>query len=77
MKRLWVRLSLMISGAGDVIEPKDGVIGIGSGGMYAVAAARGLLKHSSLNAAEIVREALGIAAEICVYTNQHITVETV
>ena len=68
--------SLMISGAGDVIEPKDGVIGIGSGGMYAVSAARALLKHSKLDAAEIVRESLGIAAEICVYTNEHITVET-
>ncbi len=69
--------TLMISGAGDVIEPKDGVIGIGSGGMFAVAAARALLRHSDLNAADIVREALRIAAEICVYTNEHITVETV
>lgn len=69
--------SLMISGAGDVIEPKDGVIGIGSGGMYAVAAARGLLQHSTLSAAEIVRASLGIAAEICVYTNANVTVETV
>jgi ATP-dependent HslUV protease subunit HslV len=69
--------SLMISGAGDVIEPKDGVIGIGSGGMFAVAAARALLKHSSLPAEEIVRESLRIAAGICVYTNEQITVETV
>jgi ATP-dependent HslUV protease subunit HslV len=69
--------SLMISGAGDVIEPRDGVIGIGSGGMYAVAAARAMIRHSQLSAAEIVREALGIAAEICVYTNEQITVETV
>lgn len=68
--------SLMISGAGDVIEPKDGIIGIGSGGMFAVAAARGLLAHSSLPAADIVRESLQIAADICVYTNNHITVET-
>jgi ATP-dependent HslUV protease subunit HslV len=69
--------TLMISGAGDVIEPKDGVIGIGSGGMYATAAARALLKHSALAAAEIVREALLVAADICVYTNDHITVETI
>jgi len=69
--------TLMVSGAGDVIEPKDGVIGIGSGGMYAVAAARALLKHSNLSAPDVVRESLRIAAEICVYTNEHITVETV
>lgn len=69
--------SLMISGAGDVIEPRDGVVGIGSGGMYAVAAARALLKHSTLPAAEIVRESLLVAADICVYTNDHITVESV
>jgi ATP-dependent HslUV protease subunit HslV len=69
--------SLMISGAGDVIEPRDGVIGIGSGGMYAVAAARALLKHSTLSAEEVVRESLRIAAEICVYTNENITVETI
>ena len=69
--------TLMISGAGDVIEPKDGVIGIGSGGMFATAAARALLKHSALSAADTVRESLLIASEICVYTNDHITVETV
>lgn len=69
--------TLMISGAGDVIEPKDGVVGIGSGGMYATAAARALLKHSALGAAEIVRESLLVAADICVYTNDHITVETI
>jgi ATP-dependent HslUV protease subunit HslV len=68
--------SLIIGGSGDVIEPTDGIIGIGSGGMYAVAAARALLKHSSLPAADIVREALTIAADICVYTNHNITVET-
>ncbi|MEP0842718.1 MAG: ATP-dependent protease subunit HslV [Phycisphaerae bacterium] len=69
-------VTLMISGAGDVIEPRDGVVGIGSGGMYATAAARALLKHSNLPAADVVREALLIAADICVYTNDHITVET-
>lgn len=67
--------SLIISGSGDVIEPTDGVIGIGSGGMYAAAAARALLKHSTLSAADIVKESLLIAAEICVYTNDHITIE--
>jgi len=67
---------LLISGSGDVIEAKDGVVGIGSGGMYATAAARGLLKHSTLSAADIVRESLLIAADICVYTNSNITIET-
>ena len=68
--------SLIVGGSGDVIEPTDGIIGIGSGGMYAVAAARALLKHSSLSAADTVREALTVAADICVYTNHNITVET-
>jgi len=68
--------SLLLSGGGDVIEAKDGVIGIGSGGMFATAAARGLLKHSALQAADIVRESLLIAADICVYTNTSVTVET-
>ncbi len=68
--------SLLLSGGGDVIEAKDGVIGIGSGGMFATAAARGLLKHSALQAADIVRESLLIAADICVYTNTNVTVET-
>jgi len=67
--------SLMISGQGDVIEPTDGIIGIGSGGAYATAAARGLLKHAELPAADLVREAMHIAGEICVYTNTNITVE--
>lgn len=66
---------LVISGAGDVIEPDDGVAAIGSGGAYALAAARALLRHTSLSAADIAREALAIAAEICIYTNDHITVE--
>ncbi len=68
--------TLMIGGSGDVIEPTDGVIGIGSGGNYAVAAARGLIAHTDLSAAKIVEEALGIAADICVYTNREIVVET-
>ena len=69
--------SFVVSGAGDVIEPDDGVIGIGSGGPYALAAARALLAHTTLPAGEIVREALGVAAGICVYTNNKITVETI
>lgn len=68
--------TLMIGGSGDVIEPSDGVVGIGSGGMYAVSAARALLKYTELAPAEIVRESLLIAADICVYTNREITVET-
>ena len=67
--------SLIVSGSGDVIEPSDGIIGIGSGGSYAVAAARVLLKHSSLSAREIVEASLETAAGICVYTNTNIHVE--
>lgn len=66
---------LIISGNGEVIEPDDGATAIGSGGPYALSAARALLKHSTLSAAEIAREALEIAANICIYTNDHITVE--
>ena len=66
---------LLVSGTGDVIQPTDGVIGIGSGGSFALAAARALVSHSDMNAAEIVRAALGIAGEICVYTNSNIVVE--
>lgn len=69
-------VSLMIGGSGDVIEPNDGVIGIGSGGMYAVAAARAMLSHTSKEPGQIVEEALRIAADICVYSNQEIIVET-
>ena len=68
--------TLMISGSGDVIEPTDGVIGIGSGGNYATAAARALLSHTELPPAKIVECALGIAADICVYTNHDIVIET-
>lgn len=67
--------SLIISGTGDVIEPDDGIIGIGSGGGYAAAAARALVRHSTLSAREIAEEALRIAAGLCVYTNDRITVE--
>jgi ATP-dependent HslUV protease subunit HslV len=68
--------SFIVSGTGDVIEPDDGVIGIGSGGPFALAAARALCAHSTLDAAQIAEHALRIAAGICVYTNEHITVET-
>ena len=67
--------SLLISGNGEVIEPDDGVLAIGSGGGYALAAARALMKHSHLDAEGVVREALETAAGICIYTNSNITVE--
>ena len=67
--------SLIISGTGDVIEPDDGIIGIGSGGGYAAAAARALVKHSTLSAREIVEEGMRIAAGLCVYTNDRFTIE--
>ena len=66
---------LLLSGTGDVIEPDEGVIAIGSGGSYALAAARALLRHTALGAADIARESLRIAAEICVYTNAEIAVQ--
>ena len=67
--------SFIVSGTGDVIEPDDGVIGIGSGGGFALSAARALIKHSDLSARDIVAEAMRIASEICIYTNAQITVE--
>jgi len=69
--------SLLVTGQGDVVQPTDGIIGIGSGGQYATAAARALVKHTSLSAAEIIRESLGIAADIDVYTNHSLIVEEV
>lgn len=66
---------LLISGTGDVIEPDDNIIAIGSGGSYALSSARALYKHSSLTAREIVEESMKIAADICIYTNQSITIE--
>jgi ATP-dependent HslUV protease subunit HslV len=68
--------SLMVSGAGDVIEPTDGVIGIGSGGPYALSAAKALLQHSSLSARDIVEAALKISGEVCIYSNTNVRVET-
>jgi ATP-dependent HslUV protease subunit HslV len=67
--------TLLISGTGDVIEPDEGVIAIGSGGSYALAAARALMRNSDLPAAEVARRSLEIAAEICIYTNNEIIVE--
>jgi ATP-dependent HslUV protease, peptidase subunit HslV len=66
---------LVISGTGDIIEPDDGILAIGSGGNFALAAARMLTKHSSLSAREIVEESLRTAADICVYTNDQLTIE--
>ena len=67
--------SLLVTGQGDVVQATDGILGIGSGGNYAVAAARGLIRHSNLSASDIVRESLKIASEIDIYTNDNIIVE--
>ena len=67
--------ALIISGSGEVVEPDDGIVAIGSGGSYALAAARMLVKHTELTAKEIVEESLRTAAGICVYTNEHFTIE--
>jgi ATP-dependent HslUV protease subunit HslV len=69
------RLMYVLSGTGDLIEPDDGVIGIGSGGPYALAAARALTQHSSLDARAIVEHAMAIAADICIYTNGQLVLE--
>ena len=68
---------LILSGNGDVIEPDDGVASIGSGGPYALSAARALLRHSNLNAEEIARHSMEIASELCVFTNNHFTLELI
>lgn len=67
--------TLLLSGTGDLIEPDDGVVGIGSGGAYAVAAARALIRHSALDARAITQEAMRIAAGLCIYTNSHLSIE--
>jgi ATP-dependent HslUV protease subunit HslV len=69
-------VSLVLSGTGDVLEPESGIIGIGSGGPYALAAARALLDRPDLDAEAIVRKAMTIAADICIYTNRNITLES-
>jgi len=66
---------LLLSGNGDLIEPDDGVLAVGSGGPYALAAARSLLAHTTLGAAEVATEAMRIAAGICIYTNDNILLE--
>ncbi|HEY1794706.1 MAG TPA: ATP-dependent protease subunit HslV [Stellaceae bacterium] len=68
-------VSLILSGTGDVLEPEDGIIGIGSGGGYALAAARALIAEDRLDAEDIARRAMAIAASICIYTNENITIE--
>ncbi len=68
--------SYIISGNGDVLEPEDGIAAIGSGGQYAQAAAKALVKHTSLSATEIVKEALQIASSICIYTDDHFSIDT-
>ncbi|MFT3856802.1 MAG: ATP-dependent protease subunit HslV [Aquabacterium sp.] len=68
--------SLIITGNGDVLEPEQGIIAIGSGGAYAQAAARALLAHTELSAAEMVKKSLEIAGDLCIYTNQNHTIET-
>jgi len=67
--------TFVISGTGDLIEPDDGIVGIGSGGAYALAAARALDKYTDLSAREIVQEAMQIAGKICIYTNENISIE--
>lgn len=67
--------SLLVSGNGDVIEPDDGIVAIGSGGPFALAAARALLRHTELDARSIAEEAMRVAAEICIFTNANIVVE--
>jgi ATP-dependent HslUV protease subunit HslV len=67
--------TFLISGTGDVVEPDDGILAIGSGGPYALAAARALIRHTDMSASEIVREAMAIAAGICIYTNDKLTLE--
>jgi ATP-dependent HslUV protease subunit HslV len=69
------RAMYLLSGTGDLIEPDDGIMGIGSGGAFAVAAARALVKHSALDARAIVEQAMAIAADICIYTNDRLVVE--
>ncbi|MCP4330606.1 MAG: ATP-dependent protease subunit HslV [Alphaproteobacteria bacterium] len=69
-------VSLILTGTGDVLEPDDGLIGIGSGGMYALAAARALVDRDDLDAEAIARKAMAIAADICVYTNTNLTIES-
>jgi ATP-dependent HslUV protease subunit HslV len=69
------KTTFLLSGTGDLIEPDDGIVAVGSGGPFAMAAARALVRHSSLDARQIAQEAMVIAADICIYTNPNLTVE--
>jgi ATP-dependent HslUV protease subunit HslV len=69
------RSTFVLSGTGDLIEPDDGIVAVGSGGPYALSAARALARHSQLDARQIATEAMKIAADICIYTNQNLTIE--
>ncbi|MCL5006057.1 MAG: ATP-dependent protease subunit HslV [Acidobacteria bacterium] len=69
------KVTYLVSGNGDVIEPDDGIVAIGSGGSYALAAARALVKHTKLNAREIVQEAMQLAGQICIFTNEQTVIE--
>ena len=69
------KVTFLLSGTGDLIEPDDGVVAVGSGGAYAMAAARALVKHSPLTARQIAEESMRIAADICIYTNPNLTIE--
>lgn len=71
------QVSLVLTGTGDVLEPEDGIIGIGSGGNYALAAARALIDRDELDAEQIARRAMKIAADICVYTNENVVLESI
>ena len=71
------KISLLISGTGDVIEPDDGILGIGSGGPYAISAAKALISDTNLSAEDIAIKSLNIAADICVYTNHKIVLEKI
>lgn len=68
--------TLLISGQGDVIEPEEGILGIGSGGNFAMAAARALMRHTELTPEEMVRASMKIAGELCIYTNENTAIET-
>jgi len=69
--------TLLLSGTGDVVEPDDGVIAIGSGGNYALSAARALMRHTDMELTEVVKAAMSIAAEICVFTNENLIIELI
>ncbi len=72
-----VTTTLIVSGNGDVIEPENGIAAIGSGGSYALSAARALAEHTTMDAEAVAREALKIASDLCIYTNQNVTVEVI